>query len=48
MKWLLSMIKSDGNPLAFFTRPIAGFLAAATLLILGWPLLVQLWRALRR
>jgi putative tricarboxylic transport membrane protein len=43
-----SMIKSDGNPLAFFTRPIAGFLAAAALVILGWPLLVRMWRALRR
>jgi len=42
--FVTSMIKSDGDPLAFFTRPIAGFLAAATFLILGWPLLARLWR----
>ncbi|MBE7417175.1 MAG: tripartite tricarboxylate transporter permease [Ideonella sp.] len=46
--FVTSMIKSDGDPLAFVTRPIAGGLAAATLLILGWPLLARLARALRR
>jgi putative tricarboxylic transport membrane protein len=39
-----SLIKSDGDPSAFFTRPIAGTLAAATLLIVLWPLLAQLRR----
>ena len=34
-----SLIKSDGDMLVFFTRPIAMWLAAATLLIVAWPLL---------
>jgi len=46
--FITSMIKSDGDPFVFFTRPIAGGLAAATLVILGWPLLVRLWRGMRR
>jgi TctA family transporter len=33
-----SLIKSDGDMLVFFTRPIAMWLAAATLLIVTWPL----------
>ena len=39
-----SMIKADGDPTAFFTRPIAGGLAAATFVILLWPLLAHWWR----
>jgi putative tricarboxylic transport membrane protein len=39
-----SLIKSDGDPSAFFTRPIAGTLAAVTLLIVLWPLLAKLRR----
>lgn len=42
--FVTSMIKADGNPVAFLTRPIAGFLAAATLVILAWPLLARSWR----
>jgi TctA family transporter len=42
--FVTSMIKSDGNPLAFFTRPIAGGLAAVTALIVLWPLVAALWR----
>jgi TctA family transporter len=38
------MIKADGNPMAFFTRPIAGGLAAVAFLIVLWPLLSQLLR----
>jgi putative tricarboxylic transport membrane protein len=33
-----SLIKSDGDMLVFFTRPIAMWLAAATLVIVTWPL----------
>lgn len=33
-----SLIKSDGDALVFFTRPIAMWLAAATLMIVTWPL----------
>jgi TctA family transporter len=33
-----SLIKSDGDILVFFTRPIAMWLAAATLVIVTWPL----------
>lgn len=32
-----SMIKSDGDPWIFFTRPIAMWLALATLMIMLWP-----------
>ena len=42
--FITSMIKSNFNPLGFFERPIAGFLGAATLLILLWPLGARLWR----
>jgi putative tricarboxylic transport membrane protein len=45
--FITSMIKSDGDPFVFFTRPIAGGLAAATFVILGWPLLARLWRSAR-
>ena len=45
--FITSMIKSDGDPLVFFTRPIAGGLAAATFVILGWPLLAKAWRGVR-
>lgn len=41
-----SMIKSDGDPLLFFTRPIAMWLAAATLLIALWSL-ISWWRQSR-
>jgi TctA family transporter len=41
-----SMIKSDGDPLLFFTRPIAMWLAAATLLIALWPV-ISWWRQSR-
>jgi TctA family transporter len=33
-----SLIKSDGDIMLFFTRPIAMWLAAATLMIVTWPL----------
>jgi putative tricarboxylic transport membrane protein len=34
--FLTSLIKADGSLLAFFTRPIAGVLGAATLVVWGW------------
>ena len=37
-----SLIKSDGDMLLFFTRPIAMWLAAATLVIVTWPLFMWL------
>jgi len=40
--FLTSMMKADGDPTAFFTRPIAGTLGALTLLV--W--VVMAWRAL--
>jgi putative tricarboxylic transport membrane protein len=45
--FVTSMIKSDGDPLVFFTRPIAMWLAAGTLLILFWPVLSWAWRRSR-
>ena len=39
VNFVTSMIKSDDDPTVFFTRPIAMWLAAATCLILLWPLL---------
>jgi TctA family transporter len=42
--FIKSMIKSDGDVTAFVTRPIAGGLAAATFVILLWPVGAWLWR----
>ncbi len=42
--FIKSMIKSDGDPSAFFTRPIAMGLAIATFVILLWPVGAWLWR----
>jgi TctA family transporter len=41
-----SLVKADGNFVAFFERPIAGMLGAMTLLIWLWPLLARLRRSL--
>ena len=45
--FITSMIKSDGNLLAFFARPIAGGLAVLTLLVWFAPLLRALLRRRR-
>jgi putative tricarboxylic transport membrane protein len=45
--FITSMIKSDGDPTVFFTRPIAMWLAAATIVILFWPVGAWLWRRAR-
>jgi TctA family transporter len=42
--FISSMIKADGNPLGFVTRPIAGGLALLTFVVLLWPLLGWLLR----
>jgi len=42
--FIKSMIKSDGDVTAFVTRPIAGFLAVSTFIILFWPVGAWLWR----
>ena len=44
--FVTSMIKSDGDPTAFVTRPIAGGLAAATVVIMFWPVFGWAWRKL--
>ena len=46
--FVTSMIKSDGDPGVFFTRPIAMWLAAGTLLILFWPVLTWAWGRWRK
>jgi TctA family transporter len=46
--FIKSMIKSDGDVTAFVTRPIAGFLAVSTFIILLWPLGAWMWRRYRR
>jgi TctA family transporter len=43
--FISSMIKADGSPAAFFTRPIAAGLAALTIAVLAWPLFAALRRA---
>jgi len=45
--FVTSLIKSDGDPLVFFTRPIAMWLAAATFIILLWPVGAWLVQRLR-
>jgi putative tricarboxylic transport membrane protein len=42
--FISSMIKADGNFVAFFTRPIAGSLAGLTIAVILWPLVSWLWR----
>jgi len=37
------MIKSDGDPWVFFTRPIAMWLAISTIVILLWPVATWLY-----
>jgi TctA family transporter len=41
--FVTSMIKSDGDPLVFFTRPIAMWLAVSTFVILLWPVFTWAW-----
>src|SRR4029434_10191617 len=45
--FITSMIKSDGDPSRFFTRPIGGGLAVATIVILLWPVGAWLVRKAR-
>jgi putative tricarboxylic transport membrane protein len=45
--FISSMIKADGRWGAFFERPVAGTLAAVTILVWIFPLLMLLWRRLR-
>jgi TctA family transporter len=41
--FITSMIKANGNVMAFFERPIAAFLGVATFIILLWPVGTWLW-----
>ena len=43
--FITSMIKSNGDPLAFFSRPIAAVLAVATFLVWFLPPLMRLFRS---
>jgi TctA family transporter len=45
--FVTSLIKSDGDVLPFFERPVSGVLAAMTFGALLWPLGVWVWRRLR-
>ncbi|MEO8079829.1 MAG: tripartite tricarboxylate transporter permease [Caldimonas sp.] len=40
--FISSMIKADGNPVAFFSRPIAATLGALTIAVWLWPLMKSL------
>jgi putative tricarboxylic transport membrane protein len=42
--FVTSMIKADGNLLAFFERPVSGVLGVATILLWSSPLIVGLWK----
>lgn len=42
--FISSMIKSDGNLIAFFSRPIAGVLGVVTILVWFVPLIMRLFR----
>jgi TctA family transporter len=42
--FVTSMLKADGNPGAFFARPIAGGLGVVTILVWLSPLLTWMWR----
>lgn len=43
--FITSMIKSNGDFSAFFSRPIAAFLGVSTLLVWFVPVLLKAWRA---
>ena len=45
--FVTSLIKSDGDLLPFFERPVAGALAAMTAGALLWPLGAWAWRRAR-
>ena len=45
--FITSMIKSDGNLMAFFSRPIAATLAVVTILVWLLPVLLKAWRRSR-
>lgn len=46
--FVTSLIKSDGDVLPFFERPVSSVLAALTMAALAWPAAVWLMRRLRR
>jgi TctA family transporter len=46
--FVTSMIKADGNPLAFFERPVAGALGVATILVWLWPVVAAQRRRVSR
>lgn len=46
--FVTSLIKSDGDILPFFERPVSSLLAALTIAALSWPALVWILRRLRR
>jgi len=46
--FVTSLIKSDGSILPFFERPIAAILAAMAIGALIWPVLVWVWRRIKR
>ena len=43
-----ALIKSDGSILPLFERPISAILAAMAIGAVIWPVLVWLWRRLKR
>lgn len=45
---MTSMLISDGNLMAFFTRPIAGVLGVVTLTVWLLPPVIALWLLVRR
>ena len=46
--FVTSLIKSDGDVLPFFERPVSSVLAAMTIAALSWPAIVWMLRRLRR
>ncbi len=45
--FVTSMIKSDSDPMVFFTRPIAMWLALGTMVVLLWPLGAKILQLIR-
>jgi putative tricarboxylic transport membrane protein len=46
--FVASLIKSDGSPWPFFSRPVAAILAAMTIAAILWPVGVWIVRRMRR
>ena len=46
--FLITMLKTQGDPIGFFDRPVAGVLGALTLALWAYLIASTVWRGLKR